>query len=122
MYKCLYVTAGKREFVEGIDISTDITFTSACGYPTYTNYVPAFSGCLDYIYIDSKLKCERVIPLPSHDVVTQHTALPNRHFPSDHLPLVCDITWSQERTTSHTQEPPQKRNKLSWLSSVFGLK
>ena len=115
---CFY-TAGKREFVENMNIESNLAFSSACGYPSYTNFVPAFNGCLDYIYIDSTLQTERVIPLPSHEDVTQNIALPNRVFPSDHLALVCDLTWADMKGDGPGREPPRKRNKMSWLNSIF---
>ena len=74
---------------------------SACGYPTYTNYVSGFSGCLDYIYIEQdKLKTTQVVPMPTHEEVTQYTALPNVVFPSDHIALVCDLTWKKTESRS----------------------
>ncbi|XP_040850621.1 2',5'-phosphodiesterase 12 [Ochotona curzoniae] len=67
---------------------------SACGEPAYTNYVGGFHGCLDYIFIDANaLEVEQVIPLPSHEEVTTHQALPSVSHPSDHIALVCDLKW-----------------------------
>lgn len=67
---------------------------SACGEPAYTNYVGGFHGCLDYIFIDANvLEVEQVIPLPSHEEVTTHQALPSVSHPSDHIALICDIKW-----------------------------
>ncbi|XP_005997827.1 2',5'-phosphodiesterase 12 [Latimeria chalumnae] len=67
---------------------------SACGEPAYTNYVGGFHGCLDYIFTESKdLKVEQVIPLPSHEEVTTHQALPSVSHPSDHIALLCDLKW-----------------------------
>ncbi|XP_032724269.1 2',5'-phosphodiesterase 12 [Lontra canadensis] len=67
---------------------------SACGEPAYTNYVGGFHGCLDYIFIDlNVLEVEQVIPLPSHEEVTTHQALPSVSHPSDHIALVCDLKW-----------------------------
>ncbi|XP_023403364.2 2',5'-phosphodiesterase 12 [Loxodonta africana] len=67
---------------------------SACGEPAYTNYVGGFHGCLDYIFIDlNALDVEQVIPLPSHEEVTTHQALPSVSHPSDHIALVCDLKW-----------------------------
>ena len=74
-------------------LASDLRLTSAFGYPQYTNYVPAFSGCLDYIYFkeSTRLRLKRVLPLATHTRVVEHTALPNVNFPSDHLPLVCEF-------------------------------
>lgn len=67
---------------------------SACGEPAYTNYVGGFHGCLDYIFIDfDAFEVEQVIPLPSHEEVTTHQALPSVSHPSDHIALVCDLKW-----------------------------
>ena len=91
---------GKTQYVEGINLQHNLDLISACGYPACTNYVTGFSGCLDYIYISANnLKTSRIVPLPTHDEVTQHTALPNILFPSDHLALVCDITWTLDFTS-----------------------
>ncbi|KAE8612663.1 hypothetical protein XENTR_v10012939 [Xenopus tropicalis] len=71
------------------------SLASACGEPAYTNYIGEFHGCLDYIFIDSRqLALEQIIPLPSHEEVTQYRALPSVAHPSDHLALVCDLKWT----------------------------
>uniref|UniRef100_A0A672GKZ8 2',5'-phosphodiesterase 12 n=1 Tax=Salarias fasciatus TaxID=181472 RepID=A0A672GKZ8_SALFA len=68
---------------------------SAYGRPAYTNYVGGFHGCLDYIFIQPEsMQVEQVIPLPSHEEVTTHQALPSVAHPSDHIALVCDLRWS----------------------------
>ncbi|XP_061893685.1 2',5'-phosphodiesterase 12-like [Entelurus aequoreus] len=68
---------------------------SACGPLAYTNYVGGFQGCLDYIFIQpERMQVEQVIPLPSHEEVTTHTALPSVAHPSDHIALVCDLRWN----------------------------
>ena len=91
------LTGGKVEYVEGMNVHHSLELVSACGYPRYTNYVTGFAGCLDYIYVDRRqLKVSTVVPLPSHEEVTTFTALPNVVFPSDHLPLVCELEWSPE--------------------------
>ncbi|KAM9326803.1 2',5'-phosphodiesterase 12 [Gastrophryne carolinensis] len=75
-------------------LSHPLKLRSACGEPAYTNYVAGFNGCLDYIFIDSeRLEVEQVIPMPSHEEVTSHVALPSVSHPSDHIALVCDVKW-----------------------------
>ena len=91
---------GKVEYIEGMNLHHSLGLISACGYPRYTNFVSGFAGCLDYIYVDRDLlKVARVVPLPSHEDVTLYTALPNVVFPSDHLPLVCELEWSGSSQT-----------------------
>lgn len=68
---------------------------SACGQPSYTNYVGGFHGCLDYVFIQpDSMQVEQVIPLPSHQEVTTYQALPSVAHPSDHIALVCDLRWN----------------------------
>uniref|UniRef100_A0A8C3KR64 2',5'-phosphodiesterase 12 n=1 Tax=Calidris pygmaea TaxID=425635 RepID=A0A8C3KR64_9CHAR len=75
-------------------LSHPFKLLSACGEPAYTNYVGGFHGCLDYIFIDKNaLEVEQVIPLPSHEEVTTHQALPSVSHPSDHIALICDLKW-----------------------------
>ncbi|KAK1161560.1 hypothetical protein AOXY_G19142 [Acipenser oxyrinchus oxyrinchus] len=75
-------------------LSHSLTLSSACGEPAYTNYVGGFHGCLDYVFMDTRaLAMEQVIPLPSHEEVTTHQALPSVAHPSDHIALVCDLRW-----------------------------
>lgn len=67
---------------------------SACGEPLYTNYVGGFQGCLDYILMEPDvLAVDQVIPMPSHEEVTTHYALPSVSHPSDHVALICDLKW-----------------------------
>ncbi|XP_075430948.1 2',5'-phosphodiesterase 12 [Ascaphus truei] len=77
-----------------MSVTHPIKLKSACGEPAYTNYVGGFHGCLDYIFIDSdNFEVEQIIPLPSHEEVTSHQALPSVSHPSDHIALVCDLKW-----------------------------
>ncbi|XP_071755590.1 2',5'-phosphodiesterase 12 [Centroberyx gerrardi] len=79
----------------GLQLSSPLPpLLSACGQPAYTNYVGGFHGCLDYVFIQpGKMEVEQVIPLPSHQEVTTHQALPSVAHPSDHIALVCDLRW-----------------------------
>ncbi|KAG7478157.1 hypothetical protein MATL_G00077310 [Megalops atlanticus] len=75
-------------------ISNPFQLISACGEPAYTNYVGGFHGCLDYIFLEPHAhQVEQVISLPSHQEVTTYQALPSVAHPSDHIALVCDLTW-----------------------------
>ncbi|XP_021264821.1 2',5'-phosphodiesterase 12 [Numida meleagris] len=88
-----WVSNGEEERCN-MPLSHPFNLQSACGEPAYTNYVGGFHGCLDYIFIDKNaLEVEQVIPLPSHEEVTTHQALPSVSHPSDHIALVCDLKW-----------------------------
>lgn len=77
-----------------MNLNHTLDLISACGFPRYTNYVGGYTGCLDYIYIDAQhLQTLSVVPMPSHEEVTEYTALPNAVFPSDHIALICNIGW-----------------------------
>lgn len=80
------------ECVKGINFNHNLELDSACGCPPYTNFTAGFYGCLDYIFYQSdKLTVKQVIPMPTHEEVTQHVALPSITFPSDHIPLIADL-------------------------------
>ncbi|TSM44162.1 2',5'-phosphodiesterase 12 [Bagarius yarrelli] len=86
-----WASNGPEEFLP-MELHSPFQLTSACGEPDYTNYVGGFKGCLDYIFIEPQvLHIEQVIPLPSHQEVTTHQALPSVSHPSDHIALVCDL-------------------------------
>ncbi|NWX98001.1 PDE12 phosphodiesterase, partial [Nothoprocta ornata] len=88
-----WVSNGEEERCN-MPLSHPFKLLSACGEPAYTNYVGGFHGCLDYIFIDKNaLEVEQVIPLPSHEEVTTHEALPSVAHPSDHIALICDLKW-----------------------------
>lgn len=82
------------EVVDGIPLKHNLSFSSACGTPIYTNYVLGFNGCLDYIFYDNRnLQVKEVVPFPIHEKIIEHVALPNIVFPSDHIALVCTLLW-----------------------------
>ncbi|NXL55241.1 PDE12 phosphodiesterase, partial [Chordeiles acutipennis] len=88
-----WVSNGEEERCN-MPLSHPFKLLSACGEPAYTNYVGGFHGCLDYIFIDKNaLEVEQVIPLPSHEEITTHQALPSVSHPSDHIALICDLKW-----------------------------
>ncbi|NWT03423.1 PDE12 phosphodiesterase, partial [Mionectes macconnelli] len=88
-----WVSNGEEERCS-MALSHPFKLLSACGEPAYTNYVGGFHGCLDYIFIDKNaLEVEQVIPLPTHEEVTTHQALPSVSHPSDHIALICDLKW-----------------------------
>lgn len=65
---------------------------SAGGFPEWTNYVGGFVGALDYVWVSSRDFAPRAVsPLPPLTAVTEHVALPNARFPSDHVPMVVDV-------------------------------
>jgi len=80
------------EEVTGLHLNHEPIFSSAAGTPQYTNYTQGFKDCLDYIWIDkTKLEVSQVVPFPSEEELSLHTALPNIVFPSDHIPVIVDL-------------------------------
>lgn len=66
--------------------------------PPFTNYAirhsHVFSGTLDYIFhTPATLTVESVLDTIPMDVAASEAALPNRRFPSDHLPLYAEFTF-----------------------------
>ncbi|XP_050046824.1 2',5'-phosphodiesterase 12 [Dermacentor andersoni] len=98
---CGYVSQDSRDWcsnveeaVVGLEARQKIPLASACGIPLYTNYTRGFQGCLDYIFYDyMQLAREHVVPMPTHQQVTEEEALPSAHFPSDHVAQVATLRW-----------------------------
>lgn len=77
------------------DIKIEKSLKCLTGTPEYTNFTSSgvkegFVGCLDYIW-GLDVDCVRNCPMPEHEKVTRHEALPSVISPSDHLPVICDI-------------------------------
>jgi 2',5'-phosphodiesterase len=78
-----------------VPLQQSLRLKSACGTPKYTNFTAGFADCLDYIYCEAaNFDVVQVVPLPSHEELSQHTALPSVVFPSDHVSLVSDLKWT----------------------------
>ena len=90
----MHFTGGKTEFCGGMSLTHNLDFTNACTSQEYTNFVASFMASLDYILVDGNhLEVVREIPMPSHDDIISHVALPNEVFPSDHLAIGCEVKW-----------------------------
>ncbi|KAI1731807.1 endonuclease/Exonuclease/phosphatase family domain-containing protein [Ditylenchus destructor] len=81
----------------GLSAKEDCIYECLAGYPEYTNYTKwdtgmGFCGCIDYIWASPAVSVEKVVPMPDHSLVTKHIAIPSVHQPSDHLPLICDVS------------------------------
>jgi len=82
------------EEVVGLSLKHHQNFISAAKTPQFTNYTQGFKDCLDYIFIEEEmLEVEQVVPFPSEEELSQHIALPNIVFPSDHVAVVVDLKW-----------------------------
>ncbi|KAJ8951873.1 hypothetical protein NQ318_019849 [Aromia moschata] len=91
---CVDYSSNAEEAVRDVEFRQGFRLASACGTPAYTNYTVGFADCLDYIYYEtSNLEVTQAVPLPSHEEVTRHTALPSVVFPSDHIALISDLKW-----------------------------
>ena len=64
-----------------------------CNQPV-TTLTPAFDGSLDWIFIDQRrLMFNQVWKLFDINVLEKYGALPNIVFPSDHVAVVCDVSF-----------------------------
>jgi len=81
----------KFEEVDMPTLNHDFKFTSAAGYPQYTNYTRDFKDLLDWIFIDENIDVARILPFPTEDQLSSEVALPSSCHPSDHLSLVVDL-------------------------------
>ncbi|CAK9105079.1 unnamed protein product [Durusdinium trenchii] len=62
-----------------------------------TNFTADFQECLDYTLLDARcLKATRTFEAPPLECLRRHTALPSDDFPSDHLPVVVEITYLEK--------------------------
>jgi len=76
--------------------SSGAGLVSASGYPQFTNFTGGFKDLLDYVFMsaDSGLDVLRTAPLPSEEALGARTALPSAVYPSDHVALALDLTFS----------------------------
>ena len=59
----------------------------------FTNYVPHFSGILEYIWhSSSSLKVRRLLGEVDHSYLQKIPGFPHFYFPSDHLPLYAEFS------------------------------
>jgi 2',5'-phosphodiesterase len=78
--------------VTGVHLKLPCAFTSTHDFfnMNVTNYVPNFSGVLDYIWCEKgRVRVRQAHRVPSPEEVGGF--LPNDMHPSDHLPVVADI-------------------------------
>eukprot|EP00347_Sterkiella_histriomuscorum_P013489 403364523 len=55
------------------------------GHPLHTNFTSKYQDHFDYIFHTNDMSVESLLEVPTLDVLTKETALPNKMFPSDHL-------------------------------------
>ena len=80
--------------VADLSMSHDLSLSSACGTPEFTNYTLEIKDCIDYIFYETdKMEVERIIPFPEERELANHVALPNIEFPSDHIACIADLVW-----------------------------
>ncbi len=82
------VKANEEKLIHSLNLATHVCLP-------FTNCIEMFECVLDYVfYEESALKLNRVIPLPSVEKVKENVALPSEYFPSDHLAIVFDFSFS----------------------------
>ena len=80
-------------------------FFSGCDtHPDFTNFVRGFQETLDYVLASKPAGSASIgftlvetAPMPSRDVVVPYIAMPNGHMPSDHVSVVCDLKFEENR-------------------------
>ncbi len=68
-------------------------YAKLCGKESgFTNFVPHFQGCIDYIFCKHVSDISNVLPIPTlEEVKKENGGLPNSSFPSDHISLVAHV-------------------------------
>lgn len=77
-------------------------------YMEFTNYTPAFTGCLDYIWYSTSLRPRQLLGDVDFDYLQRVPGFPYYHFPSDHLALFAEFS----------VEPRKERSKV--VEADFG--
>lgn len=68
----------------------------------YTNFVVHFQESIDHLFYETHaFELVRVIPMPEHERVVELIALPNKHFPSDHMPIIFEFKLKPITSNSH---------------------
>jgi len=62
--------------------------------PRFTTCHAKFVGTNDYVWFTSGLAPTRVLRCPNLDDILQHHRLPSVRYPSDHVSLVIDFSFS----------------------------
>lgn len=58
----------------------------------FTNYVPTFSGVIDYLwYSTNTLDAIQLLGPPDYEYLKRVPGFPNYHFPSDHIQIMADF-------------------------------
>ena len=79
---------------------------SAIGELAFTNYTPAFTGVLDYIwYSTNTLQVTAVLGNVDKEYLKRVPGFPNYHFPSDHLPLYTEFVVKSRKEKKVVTEP-----------------
>ena len=65
--------------------------TADMEYLEFTNYTPGFSGCIEYIWHSTNLRCTKLLGNVDFDYLQKVPGFPNFHFPSDHIPLFSEF-------------------------------
>ncbi len=97
-------TDPNERILPDLNLTHSLDLSSACGIPEYTNFTTGFVSTLDHIFIETpQLETTQVVPMPTHEEVTQFVALPSVVFPSDHIALICDVKFNQSKAGDQGQ-------------------
>ncbi|KAG5184781.1 Endonuclease/exonuclease/phosphatase [Tribonema minus] len=89
-------------------VALPLPLTNASGYPPYTNFTPAFTDTLDYIFADTdSFEAVSSAPVPPEAELRAITVgLPYRGYPSDHVAVVADIRYRNPWEGDQDAPPP----------------
>jgi 2',5'-phosphodiesterase len=77
--------------IKDFNYQTPIELSTFSNY-AYTNYMLKYHEVIDHIFFDGKkFQFQRAIPMPTHEEVTEFSALPSCKIPSDHLAVVVEL-------------------------------
>lgn len=94
----ILISQADKEFLQNCheDFIHSLSLSTYADFP-FTNCIASFESVLDYIFYESdSFNLDRVIPLPSVEKVKEFTALPNQYIPSDHLPVIFELSIKQK--------------------------
>jgi len=88
LYHELEAQCNKFELANPYEYYGKASGNSTISFPKYTNFTADFKGTIDHIFFTKKnLVATKLLKIPDESEI-KNKSLPNRKFPSDHLPIM----------------------------------